>query len=211
MRYDLCNFAYLCKRGKMGCFERQILAVCWWLTAHFCNNMSKNAFCFWAGVVLHRPSTLPFFLKEFLWLSHSFFHCWPLVFDFDRRTKEHIFYFGRWPLAVSRLEDGELNSRGFSNPWTTSRFYNSPSVKTGDFNTVGLLSPRPRCRFASLQTPFLLLFCFHGLKSPRLFAFGFASFRRLVLYVMFDGWADLISALCLMFNFWFVFRCFANG
>ena len=47
-----------------------------------------------------------------------------LVFDFDRRTKEHIFYFGRWPLAVSRLEEGELNSRGFSNPWNTSRFYN---------------------------------------------------------------------------------------
>ena len=35
-----------------------------------------------------------------------------LIFP-DRRTKEHIFYFGLWPLAVSRLEDGELNSRGF--------------------------------------------------------------------------------------------------
>ena len=35
--------------------------------------------------------------------------------------------------------------------------------------------------------------------------------RRLVLYVIFDGWADLISALYLMFCFWFVIRCFANG
>ena len=26
----------------------------------------------------------------------------------------------------------------------------------------------------------ILRFCFHGLKSPRLLAFGFASFRRLV-------------------------------
>ena len=33
----------------------------------------------------------------------------------------------------------------------------------------------------------------------------------LSLCVIFDGWADLISALCLMFCFWFVFRCFANG
>ena len=35
--------------------------------------------------------------------------------------------------------------------------------------------------------------------------------RRLVLYVIFDSWADLICALCLMFSFWFVFCCFANG
>ena len=33
----------------------------------------------------------------------------------------------------------------------------------------------------------------------------------LSLCVIFDGWADLISALCLMFCFWFVFRCVANG
>ena len=31
---------------------------------------------------------------------------------------------GLLALAISRLEDGKLNSRGFSNPWTTSRFYN---------------------------------------------------------------------------------------
>ena len=29
-----------------------------------------------------------------------------------------------WLLPIKRLEDGELNSRGFSNPWNTSRFYN---------------------------------------------------------------------------------------
>ena len=100
MRYDLCNFAYLWKRGKMGCFERLISAVCWWLTAHFCNNKSKNAFCFWAGVVLHRPSTLAISMKEFRWLSHSFFHRWLLVFGFDRRTKEHIWV---WPILLWNL------------------------------------------------------------------------------------------------------------
>ena len=107
MWYDLCDFAHLCKRGKLGCFERLILAVCWWLTAHFCNNMSKNAFCFvfWAGGVLPRPAPLqfqwkslsdyptPFFIAGF-WFSFSFF---------DRRTKEHIFYFGRWLLAFGSL------------------------------------------------------------------------------------------------------------
>jgi hypothetical protein len=29
------------------------------------------------------------------------------------------FYVGFWLLAFGRLEDGELNSRGFSNPWKT--------------------------------------------------------------------------------------------
>ena len=33
MRYDLRDFAHLCKRGKMGCFERLILAVCCLLMA----------------------------------------------------------------------------------------------------------------------------------------------------------------------------------
>ena len=51
----------------------------------------------------------------------------------------------------------------------------------GGYGGLEALSPRMRCRSASSQTPFSILrFCFHGLKSPRLFAFGFASFRRLV-------------------------------
>ena len=29
---------------------------------------------------------------------------------------------GLLALAISRLEDGKLNSRGFSNPWKASRF-----------------------------------------------------------------------------------------
>ena len=93
MRYELCNFAYLWKRGKMGCFERQILAVCWWLTAHFCNNMSKNAFCFVfvQGAFCIATAPLQLFLKEFLWLSHSFFHCWLLVFDFFRQKNKRTY------------------------------------------------------------------------------------------------------------------------
>ena len=46
---------------------------------------------------------------------------------FSTEEQKNIFFtlaVGLWLLAVSRLEDGELNSRGFSNPWTTSRFYN---------------------------------------------------------------------------------------
>ena len=57
-------------------------------------------FVFGAGVVLHRPSTFAISMKEFLWLSHSFFHCWLLVFDFDRRTKEHIWV---WPILLWNL------------------------------------------------------------------------------------------------------------
>ena len=69
-----------------------------------------------------------------------------------------------------RSQNGKLNIRGFSNPWNTSRFNYRTVCKDGNFNTDGLSSPRTRCRSASFQTPFLLLFCFHGLKSPRLFA-----------------------------------------
>ena len=67
MRCDLYNFAHLCKRGKMGCFERLIWAVCWWLTAHFCNNMSKNAFCFvfGQGAFCIAPAPLQFQWKSF--------------------------------------------------------------------------------------------------------------------------------------------------
>ena len=81
---------------------------------------------------------------------------------------------GFWPvsegLLISRLEDEELNSRGFSNPWKASRFNYRTVCKDGDFNTDGLSSPRTRCRSASLQTPFLFLISFHGFKNPRLFA-----------------------------------------
>ena len=97
-----------------------------------------------------------------------------------------------------RSQNGELNSRGFSNPWKASRFNYRTVCKDGDFNTDGLSSPRPRCRSASLQTPFLLLFCSHGLKSPRLFAFGFASCQTpcFVRHIWQLGGFDL----CIVFN-----------
>ena len=129
-----------------------------------------------------------------------------------------------WPLAVGCWPSGrrDLNSRGFSNPWNTSRFNYRTVWKTGiliprDFQVPGRAAV-PRFLFflfvstdlkvrsyspsasrlltssklltlgitqASLallslnrnfQTPFSIHpFCFHGLKSPRLFAFGFAS------------------------------------
>ena len=56
---------------------------------------------------------------------------------------------GLLALAISRLEDGKLNSRGFSNPWKASRFNYRTVCKDGDMNTDGLLSPRPRRRSAS--------------------------------------------------------------
>ena len=37
-------------------------------------------------------------------------------------------------LAFSRLEDGKLNSRGFSNPWNTSWFNYRTVCKDGEFN-----------------------------------------------------------------------------
>ena len=40
---------------------------------------------------------------------------------------------GLLALAISRLEDGKLNSRGFSNPWTTSRFNYRTVCKDGGF------------------------------------------------------------------------------
>ena len=109
---------------------------------------------------------------------------------------------GFWLLAVSRLEDGELNSRGFSNPWKASRFNYKTVWKTGisipmDFQVLGHVAvPRLYRRY------FYSSFCFHGLKSPRLFAFGFASFRRLVFvrHVRRLGGFDL----CIVFNVLFL-------
>ena len=119
---------------------------------------------------------------------------------------------GLWLLAVSRLEDGELNSRGFSNPWNTSQFNYRTVCKDGDFNTEGLSSPRPRCRSASLQTPFSILsFISTGSRTRGYSPSASRLSDALSLCVMLDSWADLISALCLMFCFWFVFCCFANG
>ena len=109
---------------------------------------------------------------------------------------------GLLALAFGRLEDGELNSRGFSNPWKAGRFNYRTVCKDGDFNTEVLSSPRPRCRSASSQTPFLLLFCFHGLESPRLFAFGFASCQTpcFVRHIWRLGGFDL----CIVFNVLFL-------
>ena len=79
-------------------------------------------------------------------------------------------------------------------------------------NTVGLSSPRTRCRSASLLTPFSILsFISTGSRTRGYSPSASRLVRRHVLYVIFDGWADLICALCLMFSFWFVFCCFANG
>ena len=49
---------------------------------------------------------------------------------------------GLLALAISRLEDGKLNSRGFSNPWKASRFNYRAVWKTGisipmDFKVLG--------------------------------------------------------------------------
>ena len=113
---------------------------------------------------------------------------------------DSFFYLGFWLLSVCKIavkreqsqaclgyaereqfgrsQNAKLNSRGFSNPWNTSRFNYRTVWKTEIFNTDGLLSPRTRCRSASLQTPFRSSLYPHGLKSPRLFAFGIPSFRR---------------------------------
>ena len=44
---------------------------------------------------------------------------------------------GFWLLAIKRLKDGKLNSRGFSNPWSTSRFIHKVVCKDGGFQYRG--------------------------------------------------------------------------
>ena len=103
-----------------------------------------------------------------------------------------FFHFGFWPLAVSRLKDGELNSRGFSNPWNTSRFYNYVVWKTGisiprDFQVLGHVAV-PRL----YRRHFFFSFVSTDLKVRGYLPSASRLVRRLVLYVIFDGWADLI-------------------
>ena len=68
--------------------------------------------------------------------------------------------FGRWLLAVGRLKDGELNSRGFSNPWNTSRFNYRIVWKTGisipmDFQVLGHVADSRLHRRHFLFFPFV--------------------------------------------------------
>ena len=114
--------------------------------------------------------------------------------------------------GIGRLKDGKLNSRGFSNPWKTSRFIHKAVWKTGisipmDFQVLGHVAvPRLYRRF------FLLFLLFPRVQEPAAIRLRLRVLSdALSLCVMFDGWADLICALCLMFSYWFVFRCFANG
>ena len=108
MRYGLCNFANLWKRGKMGCFERLISAVCWSLTAHFCINKSKNAFCFLAGVICIAPAPLQlFFWKSFSDYPTPFFIAGFLVFVFIFWQKnKRTFEFGRFSYEAYVLVSG---------------------------------------------------------------------------------------------------------
>ena len=152
MRYDLYNFAYLWKRGKMGCFERLISAVCWWLTAHFCNNMSKNAFCFvfWAGGVLPRPAPLQFQWKSFSDYPTPFFIA-GFSFWFRQKNKRtclslagtlmKLMYlclvsFLLWPLAIGYWplvvwKTGSWIAAGFQTRGRRVGSTIGPSAKTG--------------------------------------------------------------------------------
>ena len=70
----LRTFGKGAKWGVLRCRFR-LFADGWPLI--FCNNKSKNAFYFVFGLgsFCIAPAPLQLFLKEFLWLSHSFFHC----------------------------------------------------------------------------------------------------------------------------------------
>ena len=96
MRYDLCNFAHLCKRGKMGCFERLISAVCWSLTAHFVTICQRTHFVFGQGAFCIAPAPLQFQWKSFSDYPTPFFIA---GFSFWFRQKNKRTYFLLWPLA----------------------------------------------------------------------------------------------------------------
>ena len=86
----------------MGCFEGLISAVCWWLTAHFCNNMSKNAFCFVFGLgsFCLAPAPLQFQWKSFSDYPTPFFIA---GFSFWFRQKNKRTYFLLWPILLWSL------------------------------------------------------------------------------------------------------------
>ena len=138
-------------------------------------------------------------------------------------------------MAFSRLEDGTLNSRGFSNPWNTSRFNYRTVCKiaikreqrqaclgyaereqfgrsqNGDFQYRWAFKPSETLPFR-IFTDAIFIFPFVPTDlSPRLFAFGFASCQTPFLCVSYLTLGGFDCALCLMFSFWFAFRCFANG
>ena len=74
----------------------------------------------------------------------------------------------------NRLEDGKMNSRGFSNPWDKDIYIHLPSAKTG----IG----GKGCRSASLQTHFPSLQLFPRVQEPAAIRpSGFPSFRRFSL------------------------------
>ena len=78
------------KKGKMGCFERLILAVCWWLTAHFLYQYVKERVLFLGRGRFASPQHPCNFNARVSLIIPLLFLLQALVFDFDRRTKEHI-------------------------------------------------------------------------------------------------------------------------
>ena len=122
--------------------------------------------------------------------------------------------FGYWLLAVGRLKDGELNSRGFSNPWNTSRFYNYVVWKTGISIPMDFQVPRHVADSRLHRRHFLFIpFVSTDLKVRGYLPSASRLSDALPLCVIFDDWADLICALCLIFSFGLYFAAspMANG
>ena len=69
---------------------------------------------------------------------------------------------GLLALAISRLEDGDMNSRGLSSP----RYFNVRILVASERRESATLTARPRLPDA-ISFPCQL---FHGFKNPRLFA-----------------------------------------
>ena len=110
MRYDLCGFAYLWKRGKMGCFERLISAVCWWLTAHFFVTISQRThfFVFWGRDRFASPQHPCNFNERVSLIIPLLFSLLAFSFRFLFSTVEqkNIFEFGQYSYEAYVLVSG---------------------------------------------------------------------------------------------------------
>ena len=104
-----------------------------------------------------------------------------------------------WLLPIKRLEDGELNSRGFSNPWKASRFNYRTVWKDGGFQYRGTFKSSAALPFRVFTDAiFILSFISTGSRTRGYSPSASRLVRRLVFvcHIWRLGGFDL----CIVFN-----------